>query len=554
MFRKFVVVLVLIAFFTVAQPGNAQLGKPFTLPIAEPPGPSTWLLGQPYGNTIGAFLQGPNWYEAGQQLHFGIDFSMPCGTELVAVADGEVIFVDDLGFGSGPHNLLIRHPDAGLISLYGHLLERPSLSPGQWVTKGQAVALSGDPDVTCDSRPHLHFEVRSLDYFTAYNPVDYIEANWHVLAAIGSFRYPLFQQNLDDARTWLSLDDQPAVAFGGRALNAYSATYPDWRIGLPPANPPLNRDLPPLAETTSWTLRRFGLDGCCSGAWWHPSDPTRLYAIDGSPNQRAAVFEWNVEDNTSFNLIAQAPPPLLSADGTHQVERVDDQVVVRRLSDNTEWVVETQNTLPSFSADSSRLLWTISSESGTPDDDDDTTEIWISDTSGENARMIGSRDGASAAWLDGSRLLVTIREETATIVGIYDTSTDISYVLGTWDRLRNMTIAPGGGRLMFYVTFQDNETVNGIYIIETQPNAQPQKIDWFGAWRWRDADSVFYIPFEPAADRQKLHYYDVTTGENRPILDESFLIANGDWSVSPDGSRIAFWNALDMSLWLIEEG
>lgn len=32
-----------------------QAEKPFGLPFADPPGPSTWLFGQPYGNTVFAY-------------------------------------------------------------------------------------------------------------------------------------------------------------------------------------------------------------------------------------------------------------------------------------------------------------------------------------------------------------------------------------------------------------------------------------------------------------------------------------------------------------------
>src|SRR5689334_2855214 len=88
-------------------------GKPFDMPVASPAGPSTWLLGQAYGNTTGAYAFGSEWYEAGQQLHFGIDLNMPCGTPLVAVADGLVLGVDDLNYGAGPHNLIVRHEAYG---------------------------------------------------------------------------------------------------------------------------------------------------------------------------------------------------------------------------------------------------------------------------------------------------------------------------------------------------------------------------------------------------------------------------------------------------------
>ncbi|MFN8447568.1 MAG: hypothetical protein U0521_02945 [Anaerolineae bacterium] len=98
---RLIVVTLVLALLVSAGAGQAQdTGKPFILPMASPPGPTTWLLGQPYGNTVGAFLTGADQYEAGQQLHFGLDFSMPCGTPLVAVADGVVGYVDDLGFGA----------------------------------------------------------------------------------------------------------------------------------------------------------------------------------------------------------------------------------------------------------------------------------------------------------------------------------------------------------------------------------------------------------------------------------------------------------------------
>lgn len=546
MLRKFIVVaLLLVTIPTYAQDNT----KPFILPMRDAPGASTWLLGQPYGNTIGAYLRGADWYEAGQRLHFGIDFSMECGTELVAMADGDVVFVDDLGFGSGPHNLLIRHPAAGVIALYGHLRERPTLVPGQAVTQGQTVGYSGDPDVTCDSRPHLHLEIRSLDYFTTYNPVDYIEANWHMLASMGGFRYPLFQQDLDNARQWMSIDDQPPVQFGGRALNAYAATYPDWSVGLPPANPPLTRPTAPLPDEARFTVRRFGYEGCCAGAWWNPLDAARLYAIDGSPNQRAAIFEWDVTAADSFALIGQAPPPITSPDGTHQVARVNGQITIRRVVDNAEWTVSTGDTLPAFSTDNRRLMWQITPTVITTGENP--VEVWVSDADGANARMILREENLNAQWLDEARLLVTRRDTISTRVSIYDTRDGSGFTLGSWNWLRGMSIAPGGGRLMFYLVYDD--AASGIYTVRTQNGAQAERLPFFGAWRWRDADSVFYLPYMPNAAQHSLSYYHLSSGDNRAFLTDPFLVANGDWSVSPDGKRIVFMNALTGSMGLLEE-
>lgn len=200
--------------------------RPFILPFADPPGPDTWLMGQAYGNTVGAYFSRNTTYRYSQGIHFGVDLSAPCGTELVATADGVVALVDAAAYGSLPHNLIIDHPQLGYATLYGHLLERPNLSPGQEVKQGQVVALSGDPEETCFGRPHLHLEIR--DYpgrGWKYNPVNLIDADWDNLALVGSFRSG-FERDLDDPRKWQHLDDQPPAVTGGAIINDFANPWP----------------------------------------------------------------------------------------------------------------------------------------------------------------------------------------------------------------------------------------------------------------------------------------------------------------------------------------
>lgn len=174
--------LILGALITLsAAPPQTASPRPFGLPFTDPPGPSTWLFIQPYGNTLFAYRNRTIQYGKGQGLHFGVDLAAGCGTIVVAIADGQVTQVDSLAHGAGPHNLMILHPN-GLASFYGHLLERPDLKVGQTIARGQPVALTGDPDLTCTSRPHLHLEIRNRDYTQAYDPINYIDADWESLA------------------------------------------------------------------------------------------------------------------------------------------------------------------------------------------------------------------------------------------------------------------------------------------------------------------------------------------------------------------------------------
>ncbi len=202
--------------------------KPFALPFADPPGPSTWLLGQLYGNTTTAYRWRRIQYGGGQGLHFGIDFSARCGYSVTAIGDGVVTKVDAAEHGAGPHNLMIDHPN-GYASFYGHLLERAHVAPGQRVARGQAVGLVGDPDLTCTSRPHLHLEIKSAaGYGRAHNPVLLIEADWDSLMLAGAFGRG-FARDLDDPRRWQFADDQPEILFGGPLVNDYARAWPpDW--------------------------------------------------------------------------------------------------------------------------------------------------------------------------------------------------------------------------------------------------------------------------------------------------------------------------------------
>jgi murein DD-endopeptidase MepM/ murein hydrolase activator NlpD len=548
MYRILRVVILAVVF---SSPLSAQ--KPFIFPVAGEPGPSTWQFGQPYGNTTGAFNFGTEWYSAGQGLHFGIDVGMPCNTPLVAVADGEVVFVDNLAFGSGPHNLILRHAEHGLTTLYGHLLGPAPVSVGQRVNQGDVVAYSGDPDVTCDSRPHLHFEIRSNDFSTTYNPVNYIDMNWHSLAIVGSYGYPLFQGDMDNARRWQTLEDQPTVSFGGARLNAYTAPYPVANNLRPPLNPRLAVDAPEISA--DWQIRTIGGDQCCWIHWWHPTDPDRLYAIDGASNQRAAVFEWSASEGAMQFVSETAPPSHKSPDGTYEIVMEGSEAVIRSLTDETIYRVNTNGATPSLSTDNSRLVWT-NTALAVPGAERPPSTVYIAPVDGTSIQEVISSPGASAQWLDAARLLVSLPGEARTVeYRVYDTRDMSSFSLGIWSWVRNLSIAPGGGRIMFYTTNQPNPDDSAIYTLETRPDAVAEKLTWFGGWRWRDANTVYYIPQDTSTPLHTLHAYNIETGEDLTLITPEelpFTIMNGNWSVSADGQRILFNNGVDFELTLLE--
>ncbi|MEV5430403.1 LysM peptidoglycan-binding domain-containing M23 family metallopeptidase [Streptomyces sp. NPDC052701] len=104
--------------------------------------------------------------------HTGVDFSVPTGTPLKAVAAGTVV---SAGWAGAYGNQVVIKLDDGYYAQYAHLSSL-SVSAGQTVTAGQQVGLSGSTGNS--TGPHLHFEIRTTpDYGSDVDPVAYLRSH-----------------------------------------------------------------------------------------------------------------------------------------------------------------------------------------------------------------------------------------------------------------------------------------------------------------------------------------------------------------------------------------
>lgn len=556
----------------VVMPARAQApdadpvdGPPFALPFSGEPGPNTWLYEQHYGNTTQAFNYGDVWYEFGQGLHFGVDFQAPCGTPVRAVADGVVAYVDAVGFGSAPHNLVLQHPETGYASLYGHLLETPRLVRGDEVARGQVVGQSGDPDGSCESRPHLHLEIRSDDYKTAYNPLPFFEVNWHMLASVGPYNHR-FQQDLNAPYRWMTLESQPDIQFSGPILNAYTHPWPLKLEVRAPVNPPLDVDVEPLPDEVTVTRTPVAVEEWNVGAWWSPDDTGAVYLIDVVPGQAAGVFRQPL-DGAPRDYVRPAPPLHTSPDGSHTVERLPGgRMQISNRADGASWEVDTQGYYPAIAPDNARLLYEIVYGEIVPGTSSPGVRVVVSDIMGLRPRTVYTLNNGYSRWLDDHRLLVVRSQPytAATRLSIIDLDVEPwePVDLGTYRYLTNLQIAPGGDWIAFTLVFQDNPQASGVYVQRTIPRsageavsfAEPVKLPFFGAYHWRDARSLYTLSYDASSAVHTLGYVDVTTGDWRVLTDADDLplrVANGDWRVSPDGARIVYVDPVDYGLYML---
>lgn len=94
--------------------------------------------------------------------HKGVDYATPVGTTIQSVGDGVVAAVRAQKDGNGNlkgygYYIVIRHSN-NHSTLYAHLKSLPTLTEGTKVTKGMAIAQTGNTGSS--SGPHLHFEFK----------------------------------------------------------------------------------------------------------------------------------------------------------------------------------------------------------------------------------------------------------------------------------------------------------------------------------------------------------------------------------------------------------
>ncbi len=114
----------------------------------------------PYGNRV-------NPISRKKEFHTGIDIGGPTGTNVIAAADGVVIFA---GTKSGYGNVLVVDHGSGLSTMYAHN-SKLLVGVGKSVKRGDAIAKCGSTGYS--TGPHLHFEVRVNGATT--NPLAYLK-------------------------------------------------------------------------------------------------------------------------------------------------------------------------------------------------------------------------------------------------------------------------------------------------------------------------------------------------------------------------------------------
>jgi Tol biopolymer transport system component len=237
------------------------------------------------------------------------------------------------------------------------------------------------------------------------------------------------------------------------------------------------------------------------------------------------------------------------------------QTIVESLADGTRWTIPSEGRAVSFSPDGSQVAWTA----GPPGQSFEPTprEVWVSRADGGEARAIfQAYGGGFSGWLSDGRILASGRSEPAaekqSLWAVSPTGGEV-VELAQVSRTRGLLISPGGDWLVYAVVFDPDPAQNGLWLVHTG-TGERFRLDRFGAFRWRDAHRLLVIPLDVSQAQHRLWEVDTrrpaeSLAQAAPLTDPAttpFRIANGDWSVSPDGRSVVFVSAGDHNLWVLD--
>lgn len=110
------------------------------------------------------------WKQAGKHwstgFHTGVDFAVPEGTDVLAVADGKIA---NANWGKAYGTQLVQDLGDGTFVIYAHL-SKALVKAGDKVKKGQHIGESGNTGNSTGA--HLHFERRDNIRWSAGEPID----------------------------------------------------------------------------------------------------------------------------------------------------------------------------------------------------------------------------------------------------------------------------------------------------------------------------------------------------------------------------------------------
>jgi Tol biopolymer transport system component len=293
--------------------------------------------------------------------------------------------------------------------------------------------------------------------------------------------------------------------------------------------------------------------------YWSSDSQHVLYFDRPTSQDQAGIWGINLQGDSPEFVTAQWA--VYSNDQALRAFPSSGQTIVERISDGQRWTIPNEGRSVLFSMDGMQIGWTAGRNQ--PPFDSATRQIWISQADGSSARQVMSvLSGGISGWFPDGRLLVNGRLENIELGQALWVLTPPSIEGGDWNaaellqakRIRGAILSPDGTWLAYVSAFSGDPNQDGLWLLHIQ-SGEKRRLELFGAYRWRDASHLLVIPLELDQPFHRLLQVNLPGGGIETLTKPEtapFKIANGDWSVSPDGSHVAYVSALDGNIWVID--
>ncbi len=330
-------------------------------------------------------------------------------------------------------------------------------------------------------------------------------------------------------------------------------------------------------------LRRLTQGNCCTQAFWSPDSSQVLFIDKPSPDLPTGIWAVDVTQPRPTPELLTERIAFYTPDLTLRTELSEDRTVIERLAapssstasapegdslsgegslpepdstPETTWEVPSEGQPVFVSPGQKRIAWQKSDED--LPFERRTTQVWVADLDGSAPQMVAELPrGGFNGWISDDVMLLSGREslddqeQALFALSLVDGS---RVELARGERLRGGLLSPDGLWLAYFVALDEDSSQNAVWLVSTDGSERHKlERDLFGAYQWRDAHRLLIIPFQPEAASHEIWEFDAETGQARWLTDglPSFKIANGDWSVSPDGRYVAFVESQDRNIWLL---
>lgn len=307
-------------------------------------------------------------------------------------------------------------------------------------------------------------------------------------------------------------------------------------------------------------------NGCCTQPFWSPDGQQVRFIDKPAADQPVGIWGVNIAAPLSAPQFVTDRLAESSASPLFIIETGGDATIIERRATGERWAVTAaQGRNVQIAPDQTHIAWTITNNDAPSSDQ--VTALWIADLDGGNARQIATLPrGGLSGWINNDTLLISGRDsQTAReqVVSTYSLVDGARVELIRSERLRGTSLSPSGQWLIYYLAFDPDRSLNGLWLTSAD-GTQTTHLDdaLFGSYQWRPCgercsaaqDRLLIVPFQPDTLYHTFLEFNPNSGAVQPLTDpatSTIKIANADWRVAPDGRSVVYVENRDRNLWLL---